>query len=115
MSRVVVAPAGEQLELLPTKTLNPTPTRRGKYSDLLLPHYQHLGLSEAVVIVVQQNAEGILTPERVTRKLFIKLSVAVLTQAQAQVGKMASIWSKAMTFVTSTRAVCTTNLRFESS
>lgn len=92
-----------------------TPTCRGKYFDLLLPHYRHSGLSDAVVIIVQENAGEILTPERVIGELFINLSAAVLTQAQAQVGKMASRWSKATTLPTSTSAVGTTNLRFETS
>ncbi len=87
MSRVVVAPAGEQLELLPTKPLNPTPTRRGKYSDLLLPHYQHLGLREAVATVVQENAGEILTPERVTRELFDDISATIFVKAVTQVNK----------------------------
>lgn len=78
-------------------------------------HYQHLGLSQVLAIVVQQNAEEILTFERAIRELFINLSAAVLTQPQAQVGKMASRWSKATTLAASIRAVGTTNLRFETS
>lgn len=77
----------QQQELLLESALSPDPTRRSKYSDLLLPRYGHLSFSEAIEIVVQENAGEILTPERVTRDLFGNISETTLTKAQAQVTK----------------------------
>jgi hypothetical protein len=77
----------EQVELLLESPLNPTPARRSKYSQSLLPRYRQMALSEAVALVVQENAGEILTPERVTRELFSDVSQTALKKAQAQVNK----------------------------
>ncbi len=77
----------EQLELLLESPLNPTPARRSKYSESLLPRYRQMGLSEAVALVVQENAGEILTPERVTKELFSDVSETALKKAQTQVNK----------------------------
>jgi hypothetical protein len=46
-----------------------------------------MGLSQAIEVVLQENAGEILTPERVTRELFGDISQTTLTKAQEQVSK----------------------------
>lgn len=62
---------------------DPTPPN----SDLLKARYRHLGLNEAVAIVVQENPGEILTPERVTKDLLGDVSQTTFTQTQDKVSR----------------------------
>lgn len=77
----------KQQELPPQSPLKSTPTPPSKYSDLLKAPYRHLGLNDAVAIVVQENVGEILTPARVTKDLFGDVSQTAFTKAQVMVGK----------------------------
>lgn len=77
----------KQQQLLLKSPQESTPTRRSKYSDSLLPPYQHMSLNEAIGLIMKENAGEIFTPERVTKDFFGDMSETVLALAQAQVNR----------------------------
>ena len=77
----------KQQQLLLKSPQGSTPTRRSKYSDSLLPPYQHMSLNEAIELIMKENAGEIFTPERVTKDFFGDMSETVLALAQAQVNR----------------------------
>lgn len=86
-------------ESIATKTVQQNTTNlrrqhlRGKRSEELLPHYQHLNLTAAVETVVQENAGQILTTDKVARELYGELEGRVLTKAKDKIGK--TLWGGA--------------------
>lgn len=64
-----------------------------KSREEMLPRYQQLNFTEAVEVVVQENAGEILTTNKVARTLYGELSGQALTKAKDKIGK--ALWSGA--------------------
>lgn len=69
------------------------PQSNGKSSHTMLPRYQHLNLTDAVEVVVRENAGQILNTDFVARALYGDLEGRDLTKAKDRIGK--TLWSGA--------------------
>lgn len=69
------------------------PQSNSKSSHTMLPRYQHLNLTDAVEVVVRENAGQILNTDFVARALYGDLEGRDLTKAKDRIGK--TLWSGA--------------------
>lgn len=69
------------------------PQSNSKSSHIMLPRYQNLNLTDAVEVVVRENAGQILNTDFVARALYGDLEGQDLTKAKDRIGK--TLWSGA--------------------